>query len=280
MRILETNICIGLGDALYTRGMIDPFKDRFDQIKISFDKGVINTYKPKDNNYLHFLNDIGKLLFSESPFIFNAGQFKIRNIIDISRECNFPLVKPNLKNIMCKGALLNLEEPYLVITTKHRFFPRTEWNRIKDHFWYILTRLSKKYIIVILGEKEIEKSKENIGWGENNIYSIYYEVISRIPQNRYLDLTIPALGITAPNLKQIQQDCMIMSEAEFVILFGNGGHFCMATSVANSIGYNINYSNPLLTDPLFDILFRNTHYPDAFFTQDWMQFSNKLESYL
>lgn len=269
MKIIETNICIGLGDIIYMKGQLDPFKHGFDQIKVTFDSQIIEEYRA-NAEYKKFLNDIGDLFFSEPPYILNSGTYPRRGQYGLCETYNLPMVKPNLKYILCKGALLNIDEEYIVMTTKHRFFTRSYWRSISTVFWNTIRRLSVKYKIVILGEKVVEKSKEYAAHGSEITYCIYDEIMNNLPNDRILDLTVPALGITAPNLEQIQQDCVIMSEAKFVLILGTGGAFCMATAVANTIGHRTDH------DPLYE----GKIYPDAFITRNFGGFIQKLESHL
>ena len=274
MRILETNVCIGLGDLICMKGQTNPFKNDFDQIKITPDPNVIREYRGGDVQYMKFINEVCALFFSEKPYILNAGNFPIKGMHGICREYNLPFVKPNLKYLLCKGDLLKLNEEYIVITTKIRTFSRKRWIEIQPSIWKILTKLSEKYKIVILGEKIVEQSKEYKSMGHNNVYSIYEEIKINLPNDRILDLTIPALGITAPNLKQIQQDCLIMNGAKFVLLLGLGGAFCMANATSNTIGYRVD--NEELANELYD----NKEYPDAFITKNFDAFISKMKEYL
>jgi|ERR1700678_1721766 hypothetical protein len=281
MKILETNVCIGLGDLICMKGQTDPFKNRFDEIRITYDPGVIREFKNGDMQYMRFLDDIGELFFSERPYVLYKNApgrkidwSKIKGQQGLCREYGLPLVKPNLKYLLCKGKLLNLSEEYIVITTKHRTFPRQHWMEISPRFWEIMRKLAKKYRIVILGEKQVEISREYRGHGSDNVYGIYQDIIKNLPPDRVLDLTVPALGITAPNLQNIQQDCLIMSEAAFVVITGIGGAFCMATAVANTIGYRVD------DDGLANELYNDREYDDAFITRNFDAFIKKLENYL
>lgn len=274
-RILETNICVGLGDIIYIKGQIEPYKNQFDQINITYDPKVINTYRKNDNGYKKFLEEIGTLFFSEKPYILNKGNFSSKGQGGICQEYSLPPTKPDLKHLLCKGQLLNIDEEYIVITTKLRMFPKNDWVRFNHQFWKIINMLSKKYKIVVIGEKVVEMSNEYKTYGTHNIYSIYHEIIKSIPKERVVDLTIPALGITSPILSQIQQDCLIMNQAKFVVMLSTGGAFCMATATANmTIGYRSD------NDPNGNVLFDDKEYPDAYVTRNWQQFINRLETYI
>jgi len=282
MKILETYTCIGLGDLICIKGQTDPFKHQFDQMKITYDPGIINVYKSGDTKYMNFLDEIGRLFFSEHPYVLvkdpsntkSVNWGRIKGQQGLCRAYGIPLVKPNLKHLLCRGTVLNIDEEYIVITTKHRTFARSYFNKIGDRFWGTMRKLADRYRIVILGEKVVEASKEYREHGIENTYGIYDDIIKNIPADRILDLTVPALGITCPNLQQIQQDCMTMNEAKFVVMLGIGGAFCMATAVANTIGHRND------GDGLADELYNNREHPDAFITKNFDAFIHRLESKL
>ena len=89
--------------------------------------------------------------------------------------------------------------------------------------------------------------------GKNDVYSIYDSIIANVPADRIIDLSVPALGISSPKLSNIQQDCLIMSQAKFVVTLGVGGSFCMATSVASTIGFRLD------DDSIANVVFGNCY---------------------
>jgi hypothetical protein len=268
MKTFKATIHIGLGDIIYTRGQFDPVKHLYDRIEISFNKML---YGLHDDNYPIFLNDLGKLLFSEHPYVLTDADHPHLNPVDMAKEAK--PCKPDLKNILCKGNSLNLGSEYIVLTTKLRYFRRNIFNSLSNELFNTIKELSNKYKIVVLGEKIIEMNNEYKFWGNNEIYSIYDDIIKNIPADKLVDLTIPALGITSPKLSQVQQDCLIMKEAKLVISLGVGGNFCMATAVANTVGYRTD------NDPIANAAF-DREYPDAIITKNWTYFIETLKKYL
>ena len=109
---------------------------------------------------------------------------------------------------------------------------------------------------------------------QNEVFGIYEQIITNLPNDRIVDLTVPALGETVSDLKQIQQDCLIMNEAKFVITLGVGGNSCMAHSTAKmSIGYREDNL------PFGNIVF-GREYPNLIVSKDWKYFISVLERYL
>jgi len=110
---------------------------------------------------------------------------------------------------------------------------------------------------------------------QGSIFGIYEQIIANLPPDRVLNLTVPALGETVADLSAIQQDCLIMKEAKFVITIGVGGNFCLAGSTASMlIGFRAD------TLHFTDLIFQNREYPNAIVTKNWSHFISVLERYL
>lgn len=276
MNIYRANIAQGIGDNIMAKCYADQVKDRYDQIYFTHHAPIVQKQKNNDPKYWQFLKELGLLFFSEKPYVYDRGQHPFRDAGGLISDFNITPVKPQhsqYKHLLCKGTPLNLEEEYIVITTKLRYFDKPTFYRLSPQLWKTLRKLSEKYKIVILGEREVEMCQDYLFHGENQIYGIYEQIITNLPEDRVLDLTIPALGITSPKLSQIQQDCLIMSLAKFVITLGVGGNFCMAMATANIIGYRID------NEPVADIIFSQNH-SDAVVVKDWNIFLNTLMSYV
>jgi hypothetical protein len=284
MRILNFGgIPTSLGEIINIKYHLDLVKNKYDQIILSFHtplwEGSLHTeasdWEVKKKLWMNLLSDLGKLFFSEKPYILEDSSNRYGGDVSVLvRAINLPPTKAEMGHLLCCGNALNLQEPYIVLTTKARQFDRGIFNQCSKQFWDTLLNLSKKYKIVILGEREVEMRKEYHG-DINSFFGLYNDIISLIPKNRLIDLTVPALGETVSNLKQIQQDCLIMKEAKFVITLGVGGNFCMATAVADmAIGFR--------TDNLgfTDYIYNSREYPNAIITKDWSKFIRTLSSYL
>jgi hypothetical protein len=274
MKTFGANVPIGLGDLIYMKAMFDPVKDSFSEINLNFHREGI-TLSKKDDNYNVFLDDLGNLLFGQEPYKIDTGnQYPYCRLAEVVTSYGITPQKPELADILCSGTSLSLDEPYIVINTKVRALERKLLNGKMPEFWTCLLQLVKKYKVVILGERAIEMNGEYIVYTNEFIYSLYPEIIKHVPTDRLIDLTVPALGITSPILSQIQQDCLIMNQAEFVINFGIGGGFCLASAVANLIGYRYD------DDFVADCVFENKVYDNATVTKNWNTFISKIRTYL
>lgn len=269
MKQISTSICLGLGDNIVARMIFDTVKHKYDKIRISHDKNIIYHYKNGDTAYLNFLNKIGNLLFTEPPFSFETQSYPAIHTLNTVRTLYIPS-PPNLQYLLCKGQPLNLGEEYIVITTKIRGILRKNFYPLSIQLWDALRRLSTKYKIVVVGEREVEKNIEYRG-NPDLAYGIYEQIIANLPSDRILDLTVPALGNVAPNLTKIKQDALIMQQAKFVVTLGMGGNVWLAAAAGNQvIGYRED------GDPATDIIL-GPKFISVKMTKDWKTFIQRLE---
>lgn len=272
-----------LGEIINIKFHLDMIKHQYDRITLSFHKDLwknaLHTesedWPEKEKGWHKLLDDLGKLFFSEHPYVLLPNSTDFAGDMGVlSRKFKLFPRKAEMGHYLCKGTSLNLGEEYIVITTKCRQMNRRDFLPRTIKLWNILSRLSKKYKIVILGERLVEMRKE-YGAYNDGVFGIYEELITNLPKDRIVDLTVPALGETVSSLEHIQQDCLIMKEAKLVITLGVGGNFCLATSVATmAVGYRMD--NLEFTDRIFG----RQEYPNAIITKDWNYFIQVLERYL
>jgi hypothetical protein len=280
MKTLALSIPTSLGEIINIKGHLDCVKDQYSQIKISFNKGLWKAglhmeapdWKQKEALWNKYLDDIGKLFFSESPYSVDnfSHQFLITD--GVVAKIGIPPRKVELGHLLCKGEPLNIG-PYIVMTTKIRHVEKKDFMPLSIQLWKVLRELSSKYKIVILGEREVEMRRE-YDMFKSNIFGLYDQIIANLPPDRIVDLTVPALGETVADLSKIQQDCLVMRDAQFVITIGIGGNSCMAAAVSKmNIGYRTDRT--VFTDQIF-----NREYPNAIVTKNWNYFIEVLKRYL
>ncbi|HEY5267656.1 MAG TPA: hypothetical protein VII94_00800 [Candidatus Saccharimonadales bacterium] len=271
MKKASASICLGLGDNIIARIIFDTVKHQYSEIRISHDQNVINHYKKGDVKYLQFLQDMGNLLFTEPPYFFDHNAYSPIHTMNTIQNFS-PIAKPNLQHLLCKGIPLETNEEYIVITTKIRMIPKNKFLPLSIKLWRILNILSDKYKIIIMGERELKESPQYRGdLPENSTYSIYDQIISNLSADRIVDLTIPALGIVAPNLVKIQQDGLIMKHAKAVIALGDGGNLWHAVATGNKI---IAYRDD--NDQSADLLL-NPNFMHVKMHKIWSEFIQELE---
>lgn len=285
-RTIFALIPIHLGELIIAKSHLDTVKHEFEKISLCFDQDTWARYWDIENNdwaiqkikWDQYMNDIGQLFFSETPYILSSDpkdHILYHTCNQLVAEQKIPPMKPKLGHLLCQGTPLNIGEEYVVVTTKARSLDMNRFRSRSNQFIFELKRLSQKYKIVILGEKIVEMRKEyKFEEHQNRIFSIYDAIVNNISPDRICDLTVPSLGNTAYNLQSIQQDCLIMRDAKFVITFGCGGNFIMSLASSKlSIGYredDFAWNN---------ILFENKEYPDASISNNWEYFITKLARY-
>lgn len=283
MRVLDYGgIPTSLGEIINAKYHFDLVKNEYDQIRLSFHRqlwdGGLYTENPdweqRKQLWEKYLIDLGQLFFSEPPYVLEQSSEKYGGDCGtLIQRLNITPQKAEMSHLLCKGTSLNLGEEYIVITTKLRHVEKKFFYPHSIDLWNVLKKLSIKYKIVVLGERIVEMRKEYRN-AQNEIFGIYEQIISNLPNDRIVDLTVPALGETVSDLKQIQQDCLIMNEAKFVITLGVGGNSCMAHSCSKmAIGFR---ADDL---PFANIVF-GREYPNLIVTKDWNYFIKTLEKYL
>ena len=233
-RQLSMDINVGIGDHLFLRVFLDGVKDQYDRIAITHSKPGMKFWHKDDPKRWAFNLKLGELVFSESPYILvpNAFHYPFFPNERIVKDINNKPVRPNIKDL-CKGTSLSIGK-YIVLTTKVRHIKQSDFEQLKSKVTPALQKLAETYTMVISGEREVEKSIEyNAECNRDNVYGLYNYYKEILPPEKTLDLSIPALGITCSDLTQLQQDCLIMKEAEATITFGIGGNLWISACAAN-----------------------------------------------
>jgi hypothetical protein len=262
---MHITTAIGIGDLLYLKSSLDHIKSRHQEIKIYPATGLIK-WAQRNDDYANFINDLCQLLFSEPPYQLADTGPEFKSMVEVFGDHVMQVIKPTIPQL-CSGQSLEIE-PYLVITTKVRYFPKRDLKPL----WNILNQLP--YKIVILGEREVEMNHEyrNDNRNEATVYSIYPELIQFLQADKCIDKTIPSLGITSPNISNYRQDCLIMSEAKAMITLGIGGNFTTGMAVSKKlIGFR-----PGL-EYYADSIFVNEQVENSFVTKSWDRFLNEVK---
>jgi hypothetical protein len=269
-KVLDIYSAVGIGDLIHYRGLLDNLLPYYDVININLCLNLLNEYKPDNKNEnIIFLDNIANLIFNNEKYniVLNYTDnhipthvFQQQNNVD----CNIP----NLVNEFCNENNI-IDGEYIVLTTKARSIDRQLFLSRKDTFCSVLNDISKKYKIVLLGERSVEMNKEYQHIGINNIFSIYEDIVDYLNKDNLVDLTIPALGITIPNIENLKKDCSIMKDAKKVITFGVGGNFSIALTVSSAISYFEGGSS-------VSISLSNIRNSTEIVTRQWYEFINAL----
>ena len=97
----------------------------------------------------------------EHPYVLDRnGKFKMYDMGSMWRVFGLTPTKVELGHLLCAGEPLNLGEEYVVITTKVRHVNKAIFLPKSIQLWKVLKEISKKYKIVILGERVVEMRRE------------------------------------------------------------------------------------------------------------------------
>jgi hypothetical protein len=268
MNKIDVYIPLGIGDLINVRSMFDTKLFEYEKINIILSLNLLDQYKPdfKEQN-IDFLLNLAKLIFNNEKYTVTASFWGSHmDIFDIKNKYKLGFSVPSLRNELCTHER-EIEEEYVVLTTKVRAASREHFLSKKQEFIDEIIALSKKYKIVLLGERVVEMNKEYQGLGHNSVFSIYEPIYSHI-KDVAIDKTIPALGVTIPELETLKRDCSIMRHAKKVITLGSGGNFSIASVVANAVCY--------FEDSSYDI-FRLEYKPETtYYTKKWDEFLKEI----
>lgn len=235
MKTLGITIAVGLGDAIFIAAALNNVKDKYDKITVNVRWDIAETYKNDGKGYSAFYREILKLLFADPKFIIDDKTQKLPFAgMHELWSWGIPPVLPRFGKILKTTEPFSIEGEYIVVTTKVRQLDKKVYDKIKPKFLAHLKKLSAKNKIVIIGERKIEMNREYEHYSSRFIYSIYNDIVGAV-KNNLIDLTVPKLGITVPDIETLKRDCSIMNNAKCVITFGCGGNFILATAVAKRI---------------------------------------------
>jgi hypothetical protein len=276
--VYKVKINLGVGDILYARAILDGQKNMFKKVYISPNFNVFNKQSSPTKSDIEFTNTLLQMIFK--PPYYNLDlpnlNYPEKYAYTFNKVDRFPLLKPNLEDTLCDGKPLKIG-PYILISTRVREISINEYTReIKDKLMDLLEKLSKKYMVVVIGERDLLKNCE-YSFLKDRMFTIYDDIKSSIKADRLVDLTFQSWNnINNDRMTSFKQDCLYMRDADWNITLGNGGNFCMATSVGKVIGYYTK-KNPIDATPL---VFKNTSYAGIHITDDLTEFFNKLKSLL
>lgn len=223
-------IHVGIGDHLLVRFFFDQICNKYDAIQVNHYGQTMSIWRNNDLRYWQFIYAFGGLVFSDKPY----QLFKQPNSFPLwqcekSLELRLKPKRPNIPQLIVNNNLTpEISGPYIVLTTKVREMNKNIFRSFVKEVSPVINKISKKYAIVLLGEREVEKSKEySVACNNDVIFSAYDDFKKMVPDA--IDLTIPALGIKSPDIKQVQHDCYLMSRSKAVVNMGCGGNLWLST---------------------------------------------------
>lgn len=273
----HVRINLGIGDILFARSVLDAQSNRFDKVYISPDYNVYNDTRQPNKKEREFTDKLLEMVF-QPPYYHlekeRIEEYPHRFCQTFSTLDGFPLVVPNISNVICEGTPLNIG-PYITVSTRVREMPISEYEtKVKERFLNSILELSNHYKIVILGEQKLADYKEHKIL-EGRVFTIYEDLIDTLPSEQVLDLSFKDVKkIKEDRMTRFKQECLYMRDAEWNIVLGNGGNSCIAASIGNAIGH-FSGANP--KGDYYNRMFDNgTEHTGVYYTKDTDKFIKKL----
>ena len=271
--IKAISIPCGLGDLIFISAQLNSIKNTINGMDIAFNSGVLNTID-RGPEYIEFITKIFHKLFDKK---FKLVPFADQPMRSCENLCNIDMilpVHPRLRNVFC-SPVVNEYGPYICLTTKIRQMDRSHFNKIKEQYFKILNKYSEKFKFMILGERSVEYNSETAWYTDQYIYSIYDELIKELPKDRIIDKTVPALGVTVPNIDKLFEDFSLIGAGYYSVGMSIGGPFCSAVAIGNAVWYRVD------DDFVADYLYVDSvSYPDLYVTKNFPKFLAKLDECL
>jgi len=211
--VLSVKLKMGLGDIIISHSQLWSIKNRYKKIYVSRRPGW------------EFQKEFMELIFTDPKFIIveenKTQKFERQKFL---HQFGNPL--PDQKifvPVLCTYDYSDIKNTYIVISTKVRGYRIDRWKELKPILIKNLLGLSKKYSIMLIGEKTIYEGKP-----EDPIYTIYDDLKNNLPiiDNTSDDL----LPFSIDNIKK---DCSLMHYAKKTICVGRGGNVILAYAVAD-----------------------------------------------
>jgi len=209
-----------LGDMIFVQAQLWAAKDRYEKIYIS----QVHNWEPQKTFF--------EMIFCEPYFtITNDLSYPKQKIIyslgNIHENC-IPPDQNFFVPILCTNDYSNIKDTYIIISTKIRGYGIKLWNdQLKPLLIKHLLDLSKKYSIMLIGEKEIDPYSSI---ADDPVYTIYDDLKNNLPEEKIIDNTINNLPVSIDKMKE---DCSFMHYAKKTICIGRGGNVILAYAVAN-----------------------------------------------
>lgn len=222
---------LGIGDLiLFSSQLI--YQNKTD-ICFSINMHLLGTHRAKDvNGYKTFVQNLMRKFFTGYNISFSENQnvpIIEHNWKIIQKAIRDERVSNHFKSIFNQEN--NFDFEYYTIMTKVRSLHINDFNSIKNQ---LFERINNKRIkLVVLGERELEFSEEYRVIGKPMVYSIYNDIMSLVNKDLIVDMTLPKLGETTPNIDSIIKDMSIIKKSKKMILMGHGGFFCTSLFMHN-----------------------------------------------
>ena len=209
---------VGIGDLIVCKSQM--LQCGIPHIFVSPNRKIAEKYRsPK---HWHFIFELMKAIYVEPVFTVTDDQSYPRVCWEFFKKRGVKPKRLDLSKQLCNGHGFNYK--YVALNTKVRGMKK-EWF-LKNVTEFRKALKSINYRLVLIGEREIGMNPEykNITIPPFSLYEFVQDLAD-------VDLTVPELGITVPNINDFRQKCSYLRDAHAVINVGHGGNVTISCAV-------------------------------------------------
>jgi len=216
---------IGIGDMII---FASELLEKDEELTITLERSNIENHKSEAGSYWEFSKKFISRLLPEKRIEFTNSQDLPRHPVDNSRFLKISREERYCEHFKRVFIIDSppLDSPYVVLSTKARYYLRSSFDSEKQSLFDAINSWGMK--VILLGEKEVEYNLEYKSWGNSQIYSIYGDAMKGIRDDLLVDMTVPKLGTTTPDIDKLFSDMSIAYQAKACINIGVGGFYCMS----------------------------------------------------
>lgn len=217
----------GIGDILIAKMIC---KENDIRESIQYNKELVKQYREDSKPYYNFLDQLTYTLFSKD---------NVENNIKINQDIvnlTYTIKNHSLSEYFNLRPIYDFD--YIVFQTKGRFLKSLLLPKnIKNSLENKISKLTSKYKIILLGEKQNEKNYENI-----------YSILQNLKKNNeVIDMTTDKKLHINVEWDIFIRDISILHYSKLNINIGLGGNFVMSTAFSeNTISYTYNEKHPYM----------------------------------
>jgi len=268
MNNYELSMPIGIGDLIVSKSLLTSLKNT----NVNMELGPA-CFQYRGPDYRKFVIEFVRNVFVEPMFRLHEDPIgrPYKDWPTLFHEGLSPTPLSLTQNLS-KGKDLG-KERYICLNTKVRGVYLDDFIKNKDRFSSIISSLSKKIHVVLIGERSIEFNleydKSDQIFKKKQIFSIY----EMLPKMDVSDMTVSQLGITSPSLEKLMQDSKYMCDASATINLGVGGNLVLSNAVCKKT-INLFVKDPHYVDCRKVLKIMN----NGFEAHDWQGFFGALEN--
>lgn len=226
---------LGIGDVLLTKLHYDTISSKYSKIVLNTNLNIVNTLRSNDRSpksYEIFIKRLISTLFeNESKVYIN---YDYEHHMKQSIIGKYTYVHNDLSKYLTKyNEKFFINDPYIVISTKAVRVNISVYEKNKSHFLNLLENLSKRFKIILIGERNSSECSEyKTLEKKNTIHNMYNDFI-KVPN--IIDMSIDKDLCINVDFDNYQMDCYLISRALFSLHLGIGGLFVTSSVLCRTM---------------------------------------------